>query len=696
MEIDTLEDFDINSTYLDSETSLWNGHDIEWIESNETNFQENIDPLLEIGSSNLLSKEITQSSEKPKKDIWTGANDLVNLYLGLKIRPSETAVSLGCVITSPISLSQLLSFDYLNQQTLQIPFTLPPELANLPPFFQIPEGLSLDIFNIYPTAPPPSLFQLDPRLLDYGQKYLAAENTKPIEPTLEIALAKIMAEAQSNSIKHVLADITAADQARTAAISLAKEKAQIAAAEYSKAIEAARKAQSLATPPHVPQRGFATEPYEYTYSKWLAEKQMADAQAAEQARIAIQAIEEAKNAGAVLTEQTQALATAQANALSLIEAPPQQISFYPQLGLEILCGREYVSNLYQQFGLPDPYLEIPTQSLPKQETPYLSQLLESVGIRDPYNPNSPFTDPSYPKFTLKIEEPKNTHRLTDEEAFALLSVESHFKDKNPKPPAVSNYASTLSSTKPPGPFHPVPLLGYNDQSTIHFHCGIYNNLTTIIEGGLCLSTTLDKGFAIQPHLIHSNNVAKGVLMVLLQGANSNIQELQSAGIELTAPILTQLPEFVLEHSQIKQSIEYEIQNLTTIAQSILATGNPNLKQVHVTFSNGGYVFKEALKQLLPEYRDTIIVITAGTTSIIENDLAHMVYNMIGSKDWPSQVCNGGMKGIEEAKNNGADVRIIPQTETQTGIGGHYFIQPDYQSEISKFIKKEISNEYEIY
>ena len=90
------------------------------------------------------------------------------------------------------------------------------------------------------------------------------------------------------------------------------------------------------------------------------------------------------------------------------------------------------------------------------------------------------------------------------------------------------------------------------------------------------------------------------------------------------------------------------------------------------------------------------MITAGTTAIIKNDLAHKAYNLIGDKDLPSQVSNGGMKGIKAAKEKGAHIRIIPQNETQTVVGGHYFMQPDYQRSISECIKEEIIGEHEIY
>jgi hypothetical protein len=59
------------------------------------------------------------------------------------------------------------------------------------------------------------------------------------------------------------------------------------------------------------------------------------------------------------------------------------------------------------------------------------------------------------------------------------------------------------------------------------------------------------------------------------------------------------------------------------------------------------------------------------------------------------MCNGGLKGVEEAKNK-ATVVIIPQTETDGIAGGHYFVQPEYQNELKKIISNNIEKFYEIY
>jgi hypothetical protein len=266
-----------------------------------------------------------------------------------------------------------------------------------------------------------------------------------------------------------------------------------------------------------------------------------------------------------------------------------------------------------------------------------------------------------------------------------LSVADSFKDRNFLPP-----------------FSYIDPIGHYDKRTIHFHCGINNSEATIMEGGECLYSSLEQEFAIQPHLLHSPNIATGLTMVALEKlervldtvirANSPIQT--SFPIQFTVPSLA-IPKDILRNSHIQQSIDYEVGMLTKRAQKIIEQNNPNLKQVHVTFSNGGHIFKEALKQLPPEYQNTIIVIPVGTTAIIDDYLACKVYNVIGDKDWPSKVCNGGIKNILEISER-TNIDIIRQKETDGVIGGHYFTQPEYQAHIKDIINKEIKNVYEIY
>lgn len=417
----------------------------------------------------------------------------------------------------------------------------------------------------------------------------------------------------------------------------------------------------------------------------------------------------------------QASNTSPMTEIPLAEVPqaPTLHPLTPQLDLETLYGKEYVSKLYQLYKFPDPYAPLSNQSPPPtpsaaipQEKSWVRNAFETIGkgsidpelfIPEPADPPAPLNEkvakPIYNKPFAEFLEEKLREGADPNYMATMQMIEILFpKRETPSAAPVDRYTSSFSSDKPACPFYDIPLLGTSDQSTIHFHCGIKNNFSSIVEGGLCLNNTLDKEFAIQPHLVHSNNIVTGLTLVgleKLEAGVSVIKENTSSYLSLAAPSL-EVPGAVLEHSSIQKSIDYEVENLSMIAKHIIEKGNPNLKQVHVTFSNAGHVFNEALKQLPPEYQETIVVITAGTTAIIENHLACEVYNIIGDKDWPSQLCNGGLSKIEKAKNEGTNVYLIPQNETQGVIGGHYFMQQDYQHEISEVLKKEIIIEYEIY
>lgn len=511
-----------------------------------------------------------------------------------------------------------------------------------------------------------------------------------IAPVVELAQVAMMVVAQaknsSNTVQQSLAVVTAEEQARTAAVAIAQAASNTARFEREKAIFVMITAQEAAKPPVFPQRGFAAEPLQVTYDRWLANKTSAAAAAAEQFKIAANALEQAKSAASFAVMQSQVVADAVKQAQLDIEAATQAQA----AAKTIIQAASLASAFTPEMDAHD------SQTADLQENASFSVWLESVGIRE--RASGAFSldsaESSYPKFT----QDKDGLVLRDEVDLAWDSIESYFKDRNTQVAAgpFANYASMLASCKPAGPFCEIPFLGYVDQSTVHFHCGIGNSFASVVEGGLCLNKTLDRRFAVQPHLIHSNNVAKGLLFVLFENTKEQLQQLKAAGVSVNSSTIAGLPELTLECSQIQESIAYEVENLAKIAQNIIATGKSNLKQVHVTFSNGGYVFREALKQLAPEYRGTIIVIPAGTTAIIENNLAHKVYNVIGDKDWPSISCNGGMDKIEAAKQSGATIEIIPQTEEQPRIGGHYFMQPNYQDAISEFIEDEITADYEIY
>lgn len=257
---------------------------------------------------------------------------------------------------------------------------------------------------------------------------------------------------------------------------------------------------------------------------------------------------------------------------------------------------------------------------------------------------------------------------------------------------LDNYACMLSLNKPKAPFFEVPLLGAYDQGTVHYHCGINNDFDSVADGGFRLRDSLEDSFAVQPHLLHSNNLLKGLAFVQLEKVTER-SEMITREFLVSLPGPFEIPGFFLRHSAIERSIKYEVETLSRIAENILEKNNPNLKQVHVAFSNGAYVFKEALKRLTPEQRDTIVVITTGATALIENDLACEVLNIIGDKDWPSLHCNGGKSGVEFAKRNGVDVQMIEQNEKP--FCGHFFTQDEYQEKIAEFIEDK-KRQYETY
>ncbi len=377
----------------------------------------------------------------------------------------------------------------------------------------------------------------------------------------------------------------------------------------------------------------------------------------------------------------------------------------------VSLGHPQVSNPLEQLD-PQPMSLLPWVTegisyLQWKERNYLEQLFKEFENMDSTSASNNVAsaqstpDEAHPKITNPsewIELPQETRpRFNDR------IVEDYLNDieRSPNRTKKNNFASRadhfFDSFQSPPPYPKMDLIGNLDQSTIHYHCGIGNSDSDIIEGGTCLYGTLGEEFAVQPHLIHSDRVGSGLGFVALEQIEKNqaqVRELQQ-GFYFREDDTLRLPQVILDYSNIQKSIDYEVENLSKIAQNIIKQGNPNLKQLHVTFSNGGYIFNEALKQLPSEYRETIIVVTTGTTKIVDYDSAHKVYNIIGDKDKGSQLCNGGLSGIEKAKDR-TDVRVIPQTETQKWVGGHYFIQPNYQEAILDYLKDEVINKYEIY
>ena len=238
----------------------------------------------------------------------------------------------------------------------------------------------------------------------------------------------------------------------------------------------------------------------------------------------------------------------------------------------------------------------------------------------------------------------------------------------------------------------IPPINGLERKTIHFHCGINNDRSSVIEGGECLHATLGKEFTVQPHWIHSANIMEGLVLVGLQKVNSLFQTLEQTDFISQDALV--LPSVLLKNSILSKSIEYEAQLLSKTAQKILKQNNEKLKQLHVTFSNGGHVFREALRRLPPELRDTIVLITVGSTVAVEDGLACKIYNVIGDKDQGSITCNVWDDAMGLASRR-ISRRRISQMSVASIIGGHYFQQPQYQ-ECIKEIVQTIQSEYEIF
>ena len=259
------------------------------------------------------------------------------------------------------------------------------------------------------------------------------------------------------------------------------------------------------------------------------------------------------------------------------------------------------------------------------------------------------------------------------------------------------------------PYVPRAVLGvgiepYGDPAngTGHYHCGINNTQASVVEAQLGLYNTLGGSLAIQPHWIHGDSIVEGAQFVILEkismaaichdhylfaGAQTLLKDLCVIASRAAA-------KKILKKSSMERKIHYVKMLLETNAQIILRSNKPNRKQLHIAFSNGGYVMVKALKRLLPEYRTTVILITCGTTCIATKDLAHLVYNIVGDKDLASQKCNGGLDALKKGRDD-ANIRIIEQTETQSFISGHYFLQPQYQKAILNMQNTEIKGKYEI-
>ena len=243
---------------------------------------------------------------------------------------------------------------------------------------------------------------------------------------------------------------------------------------------------------------------------------------------------------------------------------------------------------------------------------------------------------------------------------------------------------------------PLVCVGEPDAGTIHYHCGINNSLSEMQISVQTAFEKLGKKHTIWGHWIHEEGLLKGFAYVGLE----KFTEKRSSAFEFVKGIFTGsievLASMYLSHfSDIGKAIRNETKLIGDFANQIIEQGNPRLKQVHHAFSNAGYILNEALSRLTAEQRNTVIMITAGSTKWIEPKMAHKVFNLCGDKDRASVIANGGNSCFEKAEGRKL-VQIVPQGETRPCIGGHYNIQPDYQDRIKWIIDKQICGIYEIY
>jgi hypothetical protein len=252
------------------------------------------------------------------------------------------------------------------------------------------------------------------------------------------------------------------------------------------------------------------------------------------------------------------------------------------------------------------------------------------------------------------------------------------------------------------PYQPIDILGSAGQGTIHYHNGIMNSYEDMLEAEISLYKKLDGEFAIQPHMIHGSDKWKGLSTVQMGKIGFDYIEELSKPLIINKDLKLNEPQWRFAHRKceeygVYEVVDYEVENLKSIAKDILSKNDPNLKQLHVTFSNGGFIFNRALERLTSEERGTIVVITLGTTEIISSDLACEVCNVFGSQDWESLMINGGPNNIIElsSKKDGS-IYFIEQKNVSRYLRGHEFLQADYLEDLRERIKNVLSKKYRFY
>jgi hypothetical protein len=323
----------------------------------------------------------------------------------------------------------------------------------------------------------------------------------------------------------------------------------------------------------------------------------------------------------------------------------------------------------------------------------VSDYEQSVGPIDPETYNRFFAMPKLSDEFLELQKQRDL--IISVHDSGPSGTYDTFSERALSGPYYAEYKS-----KPP--YQPINILGSAGQSTIHYHNGIMNSYDDILEAELTLYKNLDREFAIQPHMIHGSDERQGLSTVQLGRMGYNYIEEPSKPLIISKDLKFNEPQYAFAQRKcieygVYKTVDYEVENLKSIAKDIIAKNDPTLKQLHVTFSNGGFIFNKALERLTPDERATIVVITLGTTKIISSDLACEVCNIMGSQDWESLMLNGGPNQIIELSlKNDESIRFIEQTNVSRYLRGHKFLQEDYQRELRERIKNVLSKKYRFY
>ncbi len=380
MEIDALDDFDTQiQPAIDFPLTKWHGHHVQWLCQLRTQFYEIFRPLSPIlsmkkwmnpfphSNTSIKTQDFAGQSlnhKTPERNAWARSDALTRFYTTQKWVPNQVlANSAMSTITGRISLQELLSADYLNQEVQIVPFTLDWD-ANLP-FIALPEGTSwadlqapiagvyqsyfphgLDYLTLSPnwwnSSDLHAINQVNGYLQIFDSHYaemLSAAQAKATESAIQSVQIAISAAIRSTEAATASSQThnpyTAIDQAEIAQVSakqakdialtaeqesvilevFAQAKIQVAAAEKQKAIDVTTKAVLATSPPYLGRTGRSlTKHQKYVLQAWNEERLKTAAEAEIQTNRAAVAEQEAKIALAAAAGKKQAAANARAQA----------------------------------------------------------------------------------------------------------------------------------------------------------------------------------------------------------------------------------------------------------------------------------------------------------------------------------------------------------------------------------------------